>query len=142
QDHADSLLPDRTVLETAEQGLRGEAASKIRNLLGCFLFRGDDVLKRVGVLSGGERGRLAVCRMLSTPANLLVLDEAAHRLDMRSPAVLQRALEDYERTYVIVSHNRDFLDPIVKKVLEFRPGKPPRVFLGNASDYIEKVAQE
>lgn len=142
QDHADSMNPDRTVLETAEAGITGTAAAQIRTLLGCFLFRGDDVFKRVGVLSGGERGRLALARLLLTPANFLILDEPTNHLDMRSQAVLQRALADYSGSYVIVSHNRDFLDPVVNKVLEFLPGQAPRLFLGNVSDYLAKKAEE
>ncbi len=142
QDHADSMDPGRNVLQTAEQGITGAAAAQIRTLLGCFLFRGDDVFKSVGVLSGGERGRLALARLLLTPANFLILDEPTNHLDMRSQAVLQRALADYSGSYVIISHNRDFLDPVVNKVLEFLPDKPPRLFLGNVSDYLAKKAEE
>ena len=142
QDHADSMDPGRNVLATAEEGITGAAAAQIRTLLGCFLFRGDDVFKQVAVLSGGERGRLALARLLLTPANFLILDEPTNHLDMRSQAVLQRALAEYTGTYVIVSHNRDFLDPVVNKVLEFLPGQPPRLFLGNVSDYLAKKAEE
>ncbi|MDA8634688.1 ATP-binding cassette domain-containing protein, partial [Verrucomicrobiales bacterium] len=105
---------------------------------GAFLFRGDDVFKKVSVLSGGERGRLALARMLLQPANFLILDEPTNHLDLHSQEVLQKALIDYTGAYVIVSHNRSFLDPIVTKVLEFIPGEQPKLYYGNVSDYIEK----
>ncbi len=143
QNHADELDPKRTVLETIEKGATAAAVSmNLRTLLGAFLFRGDDVFKSVGVLSGGERSRLALARMLLQPANFLILDEPTNHLDMQSQEVLQRALADYSGTYVIVSHNRSFLDPIVTKVLEFIPHQPMRVFHGNVSDYLEKKAEE
>ncbi|MCB1236831.1 MAG: ABC-F family ATP-binding cassette domain-containing protein, partial [Verrucomicrobiae bacterium] len=143
QNHADELDPKKTVLETIEKGASTAAASmNLRTLLGAFLFRGDDVFKSVGVLSGGERSRLALARMLIQPANLLVLDEPTNHLDMQSQEVMQRALADYTGTYLIVSHNRAFLDPIVTKVLEFIPRRPMRVYHGNVSDYLEKKAAE
>jgi len=138
QTHADELDPGRTVLETLEGHVTDEAARNLRTLLGAFLFRGDDVFKQVSVLSGGERGRLALARMLLQPANFLVMDEPTNHLDLQSQEVLQRALDDYSGTYVIVSHDRSFLDPIVTKVLEFIPGQAPRLYYGNVSDYIEK----
>ncbi|MFZ4764003.1 MAG: ATP-binding cassette domain-containing protein, partial [Roseimicrobium sp.] len=142
QDHADALDPKKTVLETIETTAKGLSEAQLRTLLGCFLFRGDDVFKSVKVLSGGERGRLALANMLLTPANFLVLDEPTNHLDMRSQAVLQQALQDYTGSYVIVSHNRDFLDPVVTKTLEFRVGESPRLYLGNLSYYLNKKAEE
>jgi ATP-binding cassette subfamily F protein 3 len=143
QNHADELDPKKTVLETIEKGATSAAVSmNLRTLLGAFLFRGDDVFKSVGVLSGGERSRLALARMLLQPANFLILDEPTNHLDMQSQEVLQRALADYTGTYAIVSHNRSFLDPIVTKVLEFIPHRPLRVYHGNVSDYLEKKAAE
>jgi ATP-binding cassette subfamily F protein 3 len=142
QDHADALDPTMKVLETIEKTAKKLSEAQLRTLLGCFLFKGDDVFKLVKVLSGGERGRLALANMLLTPANFLVLDEPTNHLDMRSQAVLQQALQDYSGSYVIVSHNRDFLDPVVTKTLEFRVGEPPRLFLGNLSYYLEKKAEE
>ena len=121
-----------------EGSVTSEAAGNLRSILGAFLFRGDDVFKRVSVLSGGERGRLALARMLLQPANFLVLDEPTNHLDLHSQEVLQRALADYSGAYAIVSHNRSFLDPIVTKVLEFIPNQPPKVYYGNVSDYLEK----
>ncbi|CAN5766380.1 ABC-F family ATP-binding cassette domain-containing protein [soil metagenome] len=142
QDHADELDGTKTVLQTIEKTAKGMSETQLRSLLGCFLFRGDDVLKLVKVLSGGERGRLALANMLLTPANFLVLDEPTNHLDMRSQAVLQQALMDYSGSYIIVSHNRDFLDPIVTKTLEFRVGEEPRLYIGNLSYYLEKKAEE
>ncbi|MBL9160442.1 MAG: ABC-F family ATP-binding cassette domain-containing protein [Verrucomicrobiales bacterium] len=143
QNHADELDPAKTVLETIEKGATTAAITmNLRTLLGAFLFRGDDVFKSVGVLSGGERSRLALARMLLQPANFLILDEPTNHLDMQSQEVLQRALADYTGTYAIVSHNRSFLDPIVTKVLEFIPHRPMRVYHGNVSDYLEKKAAE
>lgn len=142
QDHADALDGTKTVLETIEKTAKGMSEAQLRSLLGCFLFRGDDVFKSVKVLSGGERGRLALANMLLTPANFLILDEPTNHLDMRSQAVLQQALQDYTGSYIIVSHNRDFLDPIVTKTLEFRVGEEPRLYIGNLSYYLEKKAEE
>ncbi len=138
QTHADELNPNKTVLETMEGSITNEAAGSLRTLLGAFLFRGDDVFKSVSILSGGERGRLALARMLLQSANFLILDEPTNHLDLHSQEVLQKALLDYTGAYVIVSHNRAFLDPIVTKVLEFTPNQPPKVYYGNVSDYIEK----
>ena len=142
QNHADELNPDLTVLECAEGAASRENAPLARNLLGCFLFRGDDVFKKVGVLSGGERSRVALVCMLLRPANFLILDEPTNHLDIQSQEVLQNALRDYPGSYLIVSHNRSFLDPIVDKTLEFRQGQPPRMFAGNITYYIEKLEQE
>ncbi|QJE98620.1 ABC-F family ATP-binding cassette domain-containing protein [Luteolibacter luteus] len=142
QNHADELDPNKTVLETVEEVASREAAPFARNLLGCFLFRGDDVFKKVGVLSGGERSRVALVRMLVAPANFLILDEPTNHLDMQSQEVLMRALADYAGTVMIVSHNRAFLDPVVQKTLEFRPGEDPRLFQGNITYYLDKTADE
>jgi ATP-binding cassette subfamily F protein 3 len=142
QTHADELDPTRTVLETVEATASRAAAGNLRTLLGSFLFRGDDVFKRVSVLSGGERSRLALARMLLQPANFLILDEPTNHLDIQSQEVLQQALANYRGTYAIVSHNRAFLDPLVTKVLEFTPQKAPRLYHGNLSDYLEKKEAE
>jgi ATP-binding cassette subfamily F protein 3 len=142
QNHADELDPEKTILETVEAAASRESAPHARNLLGCFLFRGDDVFKKVGVLSGGERSRVALVCMLLRPANFLILDEPTNHLDMQSQDVLQRALADYPGSVLIVSHNRSFLDPVVSKTLEFRPSEAPRLFAGNISYYLEKSAAE
>ncbi|MGB1260889.1 MAG: ABC-F family ATP-binding cassette domain-containing protein, partial [Akkermansiaceae bacterium] len=142
QNHADELDADMTVLDCAERAASRENAPLARNLLGCFLFRGDDVFKKIGVLSGGERSRVALVCMLLRPANFLILDEPTNHLDIQSQEVLQNALMDYPGSYMIVSHNRSFLDPIVTKTLEFRQGKPPQMYAGNISYYLEKSEQE
>lgn len=139
QTHADVLDPERTVLECVEQAASRETLPLVRNLLGCFLFRGDDVFKRVGVLSGGEKSRVALVCMLLHPANFLIMDEPTNHLDFQSQDILRQALAEYPGSFCIVSHNRNFLDPLVNKVLEFRTGFPPRLFYGNVSQYLEKV---
>jgi ATP-binding cassette subfamily F protein 3 len=142
QNHADELDPNRTVLETVEEAASRESAPQARNLLGCFLFRGDDVFKKVGVLSGGERSRVALVCMLLRPANFLILDEPTNHLDMQSQDVLQRALIDYPGSVMIVSHNRNFLDALVSKTLEFRPGEQPTLYAGNITYYLEKSSAD
>ena len=142
QTHADILNNEQTVLECVEAAASRETRPLVRNILGCFLFRGDDVFKKIGVLSGGERSRVALVCMLLKPANFLIMDEPTNHLDFQSQDVLQRALAEYPGSYCIVSHNRQFLDPIVNKVLEFRPGYAPRLFHGNVSQYIESVEAE
>ena len=142
QTHADVLNNELTVLECVEAAASRETRPMVRNILGCFLFRGDDVFKKIGVLSGGERSRVALVCMLLKPANFLIMDEPTNHLDFQSQEVLQRALQEYPGSYCIVSHNRQFLDPIVNKVLEFRLGYAPRLFYGNVSAYLETVEAE
>ena len=139
QTHADVLNNEQTVLECVEAAASRETRPLVRNILGCFLFRGDDVFKKIGVLSGGERSRVALVCMLLHPANFLIMDEPTNHLDFQSQDVLQRALAEYPGSFCIVSHNRRFLDPIVNKVLEFRVGQAPRLYYGNVSQYLEKV---
>ena len=139
QTHADVLDPTQTVLECVERAASRETLPIVRNILGCFLFRGDDVFKRIGVLSGGEKSRVALVCMLLHPANFLIMDEPTNHLDFESQDVLKQALAEYPGSFCIVSHNRSFLDPLVNKVLEFRPGSNPRLFYGNVSQYLEKV---
>ena len=142
QTHADVLNNEQTVLACVEAAASRETRPMVRNILGCFLFRGDDVFKKIGVLSGGERSRVALVCMLLKPANFLIMDEPTNHLDFQSQDVLQRALAEYPGSYCIVSHNRQFLDPIVNKVLEFRLGHAPRLFYGNVSAYLETVEAE
>ena len=142
QTHADVLNNEQTVLECVEAAASRETRPMVRNILGCFLFRGDDVFKKIGVLSGGERSRVALVCMLLKPANFLIMDEPTNHLDFQSQDVLQRALAEYPGSYCIVSHNRQFLDPIVNKVLEFRPGYAPRLLDGTGSAYLETVEAE
>lgn len=122
QDQAEKLDSGKTVYDTIEELAVGDIRSRIRNLLGAFLFSGEDVDKKVKVLSGGERGRLALCKLLLQPYNLLLLDEPTNHLDIRSKDILKRALLDYAGTLIIVSHDRDFMDGLVTKVYEFREG--------------------
>jgi ATP-binding cassette subfamily F protein 3 len=136
QHQAEELDPRAEVLQTLDAVATGDVRQRLRTLLGCFLFSGDDVYKRVGVLSGGEKSRLALAKMLLEPANLLVLDEPTNHLDMVSKGVLQEALERFDGTAVIVSHDRDFLDPIVTKVIALRRG-PPLVYPGSVSEFLE-----
>ncbi len=142
QNHADELDPDLSVMETCEMVASRENAPLVRNILGCFLFRGDDVFKKIGVLSGGERSRVALVRMLIQPANFLILDEPTNHLDVQSQKVLQTALSEYPGSYLIVSHNRSFLDPIVTRTLEFRPEAEPRLYHGNVTYFLDKKAEE
>lgn len=141
QHQADELNPRNDVLGTVDEVAVGEIRKSLRNLLGCFLFSGDDVFKKVGVLSGGEKSRLALAKMLLQPCNMIVMDEPTNHLDMRSKAVMQLALQSFEGSYVIVSHDRDFLDPIVNKVVEFSRGKI-KTYPGNVSDYIYAKQKE
>jgi ATP-binding cassette subfamily F protein 3 len=141
QDQADELDLTKDVLQTVEESAGTETRTQLRTLLGSFLFHSDDVFKSVSVLSGGEKSRLALAKMLLQPANFLIMDEPTNHLDMKSKRVLQEALSKYEGTFAIVSHDRAFLDPIVNKVLEVKPGSL-RTFLGNLSDYIMKKKEE
>ena len=142
QNHADELDPDKTVLEIVEEVATRDAAASARNILGCFLSRGDDVFKKIGVLSGGERSRVALVRMLVKPANFLILDEPTNHLDMQSQDVLRNALLNYPGTIVIVSHNRDFLDPLAERTIEFQPGLAPKVYHGNLTYYLDKKEEQ
>jgi len=126
-----------TVLETVDQAAVGEIRTKIRDILGAFLFSGEDVDKKVKVLSGGERSRLAMARMLLQPFNLLILDEPTNHLDMRSKDILKNALLAFDGTLIVVSHDRDFLDGLVDKVFEFRDRKV-REHLGGIYDFLKR----
>lgn len=137
QHQAEELDHSKEVLAIVDEVATGEVRKKLRSVLGSFLFHGDDVFKKVSVLSGGEKSRLALAKMLLQPANFLIMDEPTNHLDMRSKAVLQEALRTYEGTYAIVSHDRSFLDPIVNKVLEVSH-TGIRTFLGTVSEYLTK----
>lgn len=138
QHQADELDKSLTVLETLEDSAEGKNTTNIRSILGTFLFRGDDVFKKVNVLSGGERNRLALAKMLARSANFLILDEPTNHLDMRSQDALQNALKEYTGAYLIVSHNRAFVDPLASKVLEIRKDGLS-LFPGNVSDYLRHL---
>jgi ATP-binding cassette subfamily F protein 3 len=134
----DELLDENiTVLDTIDYVARGEIRTKIRDMLGAFLFRGEDVDKKVKVLSGGERSRLALVKLLLEPCNLLVLDEPTNHLDMRSKDILKQALIRYDGTLIVVSHDRDFLDGLVAKVYEFRHNRI-KENIGGIYDFLRK----
>ncbi len=123
QNQAELLDDNLTVLETIDNVAVGEIRTKIRDLLGAFMFSGEDVNKKVSVLSGGERTRLAMVKLLLEPVNFLVLDEPTNHLDMRSKEILKQAIIDFEGTVLVVSHDREFLDGLVNKLFEFRDKK-------------------
>jgi len=134
----DELLDEnKTVLQTIDDVAKGDIRVKIRDMLGAFLFRGDDVEKKVKVLSGGERSRLALVKLLLEPSNLLVLDEPTNHLDMRSKDILKQALIKYDGTLIVVSHDRDFLDGIVGKVYEFKHNRI-KENIGGIYDFLRK----
>jgi len=141
QNQAQRLDENLTVLETIDQIAVGEIRTKIRDILGSFMFSGDDVDKKVRVLSGGERTRLAMIRLMLEPVNFLVLDEPTNHLDMSSKERLKQALIDYDGTVLIVSHDREFLDGLVNCVYEFRNRKI-RQHLGGIYDFLTKKKME
>ncbi len=141
QDQADKLDGDKTVFETIDEAATGDMRTRVRNLLGCFLFSGEDVDKKVKVLSGGEKSRLALAKLLLDPINLLVLDEPTNHLDLRSKAVLKEALQQYDGTLLVVSHDRDFLRGLTDRVYEFGDGKI-REFIGDIYDYLQSKKVE
>jgi ATP-binding cassette subfamily F protein 3 len=137
QHQAEMLTGDMTVLDTIDKAAIGNIRTKIRSLLGAFLFSGDSVFKKVKVLSGGEKARLALCKLLLTPANLIILDEPTNHLDMISKDVLKQALSDFTGALIIVSHDRDFLAGLTEKTIEFKNRKI-REYSGDINYYLEK----
>ncbi len=136
QNQAETLSGDDTVFDTIDKVATGEMRSHIRTLLGAFLFGGEASFKKVKVLSGGEKSRLAMCKLLLEPYNLLVLDEPTNHLDMRSKDVLKNALNNFEGTVIVVSHDRDFLKGITNRVFEFKD-KKIKEHIGDIYDYLE-----
>lgn len=137
QNQADYLDGELTLLETMEQAANDNNRPKVRDMLGAFLFRGDDVFKKVKVLSGGERNRLALCKMLLQPINVLVMDEPTNHLDIKSKNVLKAALQQFEGTLLLVSHDRDFLQGLSNVVYEFKDQKI-KEYLGDINFYLEQ----
>lgn len=137
QNQANLLDEELTVFETIDRIAVGEIRTKIRNILGGFMFSGDDVDKKVKVLSGGERSRLAMVKLMLEPVNLLVLDEPTNHLDMRSKEILKQALIDYDGTVIVVSHDREFLDGLVNCVYEFRD-KKVKQHLGGIYEFLRR----
>jgi len=137
QHQAEALDPRRTVLETLDAVATGDVRLKLRSLLGAFLFREDDVFKRVAVLSGGEKSRLALAKLMLEPVNLLIFDEPTNHLDMASKDVLKGALIRFDGSLIIVSHDRDFLEGIIDKCVEFRNGNI-KEHIGGIEDYLRR----
>lgn len=137
QNQAQLLDENRTVFETIDDIATGDIRTKIRNLLGAFMFGGEDVDKKVKVLSGGERSRLAMIRLLLQPVNLLILDEPTNHLDMATKDVLKEALKNFDGTIIVVSHDRDFLNGLVDKVYEFG-NQQVKEHLGGIQEFLEK----
>jgi len=143
QQQADELDPNKTVLEEVEQASADaeREESNPRAVLGALLFRKDDVFKKTSVLSGGERNRLALAKMLMKEANTIILDEPTNHLDIKSKEILQDAIREFDGTVILVSHDRDFLDPIVNKVLEVSK-TGTRMLTCNVSEYLERLREE
>ena len=137
QNQDDLIDGDFSVYDTLDKVAVGDIRTKLRDILGAFLFRGEDVDKKVRVLSGGERSRLAMARMMLSPHNLLVLDEPTNHMDMRSKDILKEAIRNYDGTLVVVSHDREFLDGVVDKIYEFRDGGV-KEYLGGIRYFLEK----
>ncbi|MBQ3247055.1 MAG: ABC-F family ATP-binding cassette domain-containing protein [Alistipes sp.] len=137
QNQDDLMNGEFTVYDTLDRVAVGDIRTRLRDILGAFLFRGEDVDKKVKVLSGGERSRLAMARMMLEPHNLLVLDEPTNHMDMRSKDILKSAIQKFDGTVVVVSHDREFLDGMVDKVYEFRDGGV-REYLGGIYYFLEK----
>ena len=137
QNQEDILDKEDTVFGTLDRVAVGDIRLKLRDILGAFLFKGEDIDKKVAVLSGGERARLAMAKLILKPYNLLTLDEPTNHMDIRSKDILKQALKAYDGTLIIVSHDRDFLDGLVDKLYEFRDGKV-KEHLGGVQEFLER----
>lgn len=137
QDQAEKLDVNKTVYETVDDIAVGEIRKDLRSILGTFLFTGEDVDKKVGVLSGGERTRLALCQLLLSPSNFLILDEPTNHLDIQSKEVLKSALINYEGTFIVVSHDREFLDGLTNRIWDIYD-KTLKIHHYDVKEYLEK----
>jgi ATP-binding cassette subfamily F protein 3 len=137
QNQEDALDRNLTVFETLDNIAVGDIRTKLRDILAQFLFRGEDIDKKVSVLSGGERARLGMARFMLQPYNLLALDEPTNHMDIKSKDILKQALKAYDGTLIVVSHDRDFLDGLVDKMYEFRDGKV-KEHVGSVTEFLEK----
>lgn len=141
QNQEDLLTGDDTVFDTLDKVAVGDIRTKLRDILASFLFRGEDIDKKVSVLSGGERARLAMAKLILNPYNLLALDEPTNHMDIRSKDVLKQALINYDGTLIVVSHDRDFLDGLVDKLYEFKDGRV-KEHLGGVNDFLARKKLE
>jgi ATP-binding cassette subfamily F protein 3 len=141
QNQASLLDESKTVFQTIDDVAVGDIRTKIKDMLGAFMFSGDDIDKKVKVLSGGERTRLAMVKLLLEPVNLLILDEPTNHLDMRTKDILKDALFAYDGTLILVSHDRDFLDGLAQKVYEFG-NKQVKEHLGDIQNFLQKKKME
>lgn len=141
QHAADSMDGNDTVLDVVDRVATGDIRTKLRDMLGCFLFKGDDVYKKVKVLSGGEKGRLALCKMILEPRNLLVMDEPTNHLDLLSKEILKNAIKQFEGTVILVSHDRDFLQGLTNKAFEFTKDGI-KEHIGDINDFLAKKQME
>lgn len=137
QDQAESLDPNKSIYQTVDDVATGEARRDLRSILGAFLFTGEDVDKKVGVLSGGERTRLALCQLLLSPSNFLILDEPTNHLDIQSKEVLKEALKNYEGTFIVVSHDREFLQGLTNRIWDIE-NKNLRVHHFGVQEYLQR----
>ena len=137
QNQSEYLDGKLTILQTVEEAATENNRSSVRDILGAFLFKGDDVDKKVSVLSGGERNRLALCKLLLQPFNFLVMDEPTNHLDILSKDVLKKALKKFQGSLILVSHDRDFLDELCTKVIEFK-NQRVKIHLGGVNSYLEE----
>ena len=137
QNQEEVLDPSETVFGTLDRIAVGEVRTRLRDILGAFLFKGEDIDKRVSVLSGGERARLGMAKLMLSPYNVLALDEPTNHMDIRSKDVLKQALLAFDGTLIVVSHDRDFLDGLVDKLYEFRDGKV-KEHLGGVADFLRR----
>jgi ATP-binding cassette subfamily F protein 3 len=141
QHAADSMDGNDTALDVVDRVATGDIRTKLRDMLGAFLFKGDDVFKKVKVLSGGEKGRLALCKMILEPRNFLVLDEPTNHLDIMSKEILKNAVKSFDGTVIIVSHDRDFLHDLTTKTFEFTKDGI-KEHIGDINDFLEKKQLE
>lgn len=137
QDQAEQLDPNKTIYETVDDIAEGEVRKDLRSILGTFLFSGEDIDKKVSVLSGGERTRLALCQLLLSPCNFLILDEPTNHLDIQSKEVLKRALINYEGTFIVVSHDREFLDGLTNRIWDIQD-KTLKIHHYDVKEYLAK----
>jgi ATP-binding cassette subfamily F protein 3 len=141
QDQAEQLDANKTIYETVDDVAKGDIRKDLRSILGAFLFTGEDIDKKVGVLSGGERTRLALCQLLLSPSNVLILDEPTNHLDILSKQVLKDALKNYEGTFIVVSHDREFLDGLTNRIWDIE-NRNLKIHHFDVQEYLQKKATD